>query len=83
LGDVRKAGKYTTIIKHGVNFPHGEIRSIIIKVQHNCVSDRRTYGRLEDPPIKHEYCVVFKKPRLETQAPPFTERCLSKGAGGR
>ena len=29
----------------------GEIRSIIIKVQHNCVRDRRSYGKLEDPPI--------------------------------
>ena len=44
-------------------FPHGEIRSIIIKVQHNCTSDRKRYGKLEDPPIKHEYCVVFRKPR--------------------
>jgi len=31
---------------------------------------------IPDPAIKHEYCVVFKKPGLETQAPPFTERCL-------
>jgi hypothetical protein len=76
IGDVRRAGQYTAIVRDVLNFPHGEIRSIIIKVQHNCVSDRRTYGRLEDPPIKHEYCVVFKKPSLETQAPPASERCL-------
>ena len=44
-----------------LNFPYGEIRSIIIKVQHNCTSDRKSYGKPEDPPIKHEYCVVFKK----------------------
>ncbi len=61
IGDVRRSGKYTAIVKDVLNFPHGEIRSIIIKVQHNCVSDRRYYGKLEDPPIKHEYCVVFKK----------------------
>ena len=62
IGDVRRSGKYTAIIKDVLSFPHGEIRSIIIKVQHNCLSDRKYYGKLEDLPIKHEYCVVFKKP---------------------
>ena len=62
IGDVRRQGRYTAIIKDVLNFPHGEIRSVIIKVQHNCTSDRRLYGKLEDPPIKHEYCVVFRKP---------------------
>ena len=61
IGDVRRQGKYTAIIKDVLNFAHGEIRSVIIKVQHNCTSDRKRYGKLEDPPIKHEYCVVFKK----------------------
>ena len=62
IGDVRRQGAYTAIIKDILNFSEGEIRSIIIKVQHNCVSDRRNYGKLVDPPIKHEYCVVFQKP---------------------
>jgi hypothetical protein len=61
IGDVRRQGTYTAIIKDVLNFPHGEIRSVIIKVQHNCTSDRRQYGKLEDVPIKHEYCVVFRK----------------------
>ncbi len=61
IGDVRRSGQYTAIVKDVLNFPHGQIRSVIIKVQHNCTSDRRYYGKLEDPPIKHEYCVVFKK----------------------
>jgi len=65
IGDVRRQGKYTAIIKDILNFPYGEIRSVIIKVQHNCMSDRRHYGKLEDPPIKHEYCVVFKKPIIK------------------
>jgi hypothetical protein len=77
IGDARRAGRYTAIIKDVLNFPHGEIRSIIIKVQHNCTSDRKHYGKLEDPPIRHEYCVVFRKPSGEQlQAPPRTERCL-------
>jgi hypothetical protein len=61
IGDVRRKGEYTAIIKDILNFPYGEIRSIIIKVQHNCTSDRKRYSRLEDVPIRHEYCVVFKK----------------------
>jgi len=61
IGDVRRQGRYTAIIKDVLDFPYGEIRSIIIKVQHNCMSDRKWYGKLEDPPIKHEYCVVFRK----------------------
>ena len=64
IGDVRRQGSYTAIIKDILDFPKGQIRSIIIKVQHNCVSDRRNYGKLIDPPIKHEYCVVFQKPGL-------------------
>ena len=65
IGDVRRMGRYTPIVKDVLNFPHGEIRSIIIKVQHNCTSDRKKYGKLEDVPIRHEYCVVFKKTAQE------------------
>lgn len=61
IGDVRRQRRYTAIIKDVLSFPQGEIRSVIIKVQHNCTSDSKAYGKLEDPPIKHEYCVVFKK----------------------
>ena len=61
IGDLRRAGKYTAIVKDVLNFPQGELRSVIIKVQHNCTSDRKQYGRMEDVPIGHEYCVVFKK----------------------
>ncbi len=62
IGDVRRHGKYKSIVKDILNFPYGEIRSIIIKVQHNCTSDRKAYGKLEDVPIRHEYCVIFQKP---------------------
>ena len=66
IGDVRRNGKYTPIVKDVLNLPFGEIRSVIIKVQHNCTSDRKRYGKMEDVPIKHEYCVIFKKPFVET-----------------
>lgn len=82
IGDVRRAGRYTPIIRDVLNFPHGEIRSIIIKVQHNCTSDRRAYGRLEDPPIKHEYCVVFRKAAHEARLPHEREQPLGAQLGG-
>jgi len=66
IGDVRRKGRYTPIVKDILNFPCGEIRSIIIKVQHNCTSDRKTYGRMGDVPIRHEYCIVFKKTESRT-----------------
>jgi hypothetical protein len=61
IGDVRRSGRYTPIVRDVLNFPYGEVRSIIIKVQHNCTSDSKRYGKMEDVPIRHEYCVVFKK----------------------
>jgi len=70
IGDVRRGGKYTPIVKDVLNLPFGEIRSIMIKVQHNCTSDRKRYGKLEDVPIKHEYCVIFKKPADRVQSLP-------------
>ncbi len=77
IGDVRRKGKYTPIVKDVLNFPLGEIRSVIIKVQHNCTSDRKRYGKLEDVPIKHEYCIIFKKPVEESQALTNYEQCLN------
>ncbi len=77
IGDVRRKGIYTPIVKDVLNFPQGQIRSIIIKVQHNCTSERKKYGKLEDVPIKHEYCVIFKKPVEESQALPRSKQCLN------
>ena len=74
IGDVRRSGRYTPIVKDVLNFPYGEIRSIIIKVQHNCMSDRKRYGKMEDVPIRHEYCVVFKKSGVDLNLPAAGER---------
>jgi len=73
IGDGRRCGKYTPIVKDVLNFPYGEVRSVIIKVQHNCTSDRKRYGKMEDVPIRHEYCVVFKKTAAVSNA---SLRCL-------
>jgi hypothetical protein len=63
VGDVRRKGRYTPIVRDLLRLePYlGELRSIIIKAQHNCRSDGVDYSTMEDVPIQHEYCVVFKR----------------------
>ncbi len=58
MGDVRRGGfhsMFTDIVKPG------ELEQIIIKAQHNCVSDNRTYTNRNFVPIVHEYIMVLKK----------------------
>jgi hypothetical protein len=63
VGDIRKAGRYYSmpaeILSHRGAF--GELRSILIKVQHHCTSDRKTYAPFSEPPIRHEYCILFRR----------------------
>jgi len=63
VGDVRKRGRYYPLVREVLNLDGtvGELRSVIIKLQHNCQSDTTVYSRLEDVRIAHEYCIVFKR----------------------
>ena len=41
----------------------GQLKAIIIKIQHHCKSDRVAYEQ-SNPfliPIKHEYCLIFQR----------------------
>ena len=80
VGDVRRRGVYTPIMRDVLSLEGqlGQLRSIIIKAQHNCVSDRKSYGKLEDVLIKHEYCVIFKKPQ-KTQPLLMDGPCPNRG----
>ena len=71
VGDVRKKGEYIPIVRDvlALEGELGRLRSIIIKAQHNCSSAAKRYGRLEDVPIQHEYCVIFKKPQRASCSP--------------
>ena len=64
IGDKRKEGNYYALFRTLLlNRNIGQLKAIIIKVQHNCRSDRAFY-RSSNPfliPIKHEYCLVFQK----------------------
>ena len=64
IGDRRKEGTYYALFKTLLlNKNIGELKAIIIKVQHNCSSDRTAYNSRNAflIPIKHEYCLVFQK----------------------
>ena len=64
IGDKRKSGQYYVLFRTLLfNKKAGHLKAIIIKIQHNCKSDRFLYGS-KNPfliPIKHEYCLVFQK----------------------
>lgn len=62
IGDVRKQGKYYSIIKD-MDW-YGDLESHIIKIQYNCVSDNKVYASQNFIPIKHEHLLVFKKNRV-------------------
>jgi len=63
VADVRCGGTYYPLGRDVMNMEPclGSIRSVVIKVQHNCSSDRKVYSQMRHVPIKHEYCVVFEK----------------------
>ena len=62
IGDVRKQGKYYSIIKDMTWF--GDLESHIIKIQYNCLSDKKIYPNNNFIPIKHEHLLVFKKNKI-------------------
>lgn len=58
MGDVRRNGFHsmlTDIVKPG------SLEQVIIKGQHNCVSNGRYYSNKNFVPIEHEYIMVLKK----------------------
>lgn len=58
MGDIKKKGKLYSMLLD-IAKP-GTVEQIIIKAQHNCVSDSRSYaGRFV--PIVHEYLLVLRK----------------------
>lgn len=59
VGDMRKKGQYFSMMKD-LNF-YGDIKSIVIKEQHNTVSQRKKYSNMNFVPIMHEYLIVTEK----------------------
>ncbi len=58
MGDIKKKGKLYSMLAE-IAKP-GTLEQIVIKAQHNCVSDRRTYNG-SFIPIVHEYLMIVKR----------------------
>lgn len=64
IGDWRHQGKYHSLQAECISrMPSDELAGVLIKAQHNTVSDRRTYGAMRLPRILHEYILIWQKPR--------------------
>ena len=67
IGDKRRNGTYYPLIRTLLGSQKiGELKAIIIKIQHHCQSDQKKYpvGNPFMIPIKHEYCLIYQKPQV-------------------
>lgn len=60
MGNVRRNGHYYSMMKDVV--VPGELIQTLVKIQHNCVSNGRTYANSNFYPTDHEDIIVIKKP---------------------
>ncbi len=61
IGDMRKQGKFWSFqADYQMMMPKSELISVAIKMQHNCVSNGRSYGG-SFIPIMHEYLLIWKR----------------------
>lgn len=61
IGDYRKNGNfYSFQADYQKMMPKNELKSVVIKVQHNVMSDSKNYGG-SFIPIQHEYLIVWQK----------------------
>lgn len=62
IGDYRKHGRYSSYQAACIaSMPADELAGVIIKVQHNTMSDSKSYGKMSMPRILHEYILLFRK----------------------
>lgn len=62
IGDWRRNGVYTSYQAEAIaRMPSDELAAVLIKAQHNCVSDSRKYAKMTMPRIMHEYLILWRK----------------------
>lgn len=59
VGDIKRNGICHSMIRDLASV--GTLENIVIKAQHNCVSDSKTYANNNFIPIIHEYIMIIKK----------------------
>lgn len=100
IGDWRRGSVYSCYMAEMIaRMPSNELAAVIVKMQHNCVSDRKSYGRMKYPKIVHEYLLLWEKRSVSAvvllsglvkeQAQRVTGtwknivRCVLQGLGGK
>lgn len=62
IGDWRRGGIYTSYQAEMIaRMPKSELAAVLIKQQHNCQSDTKSYGKMKLPYILHEYVLLWQK----------------------
>lgn len=62
IGDWRRKGVYTSYQAECIaRMPADELATVLIKQQHNTMSDLKTYPNMVFPRIMHEYIIVWQK----------------------
>jgi hypothetical protein len=63
IGDVRRGGRYFSPQAEIIaRMPRDELPSVLIKAQHNMVSNSVRYAPMKFPKITHEYVVLWQRP---------------------
>lgn len=63
IADHRAKGEFHSYQADLIGLGIGKLKSVVIKAQHNCMSDRRTYSGSSFIPIRHEYILLWQKER--------------------
>lgn len=62
IGDWRRNGIYTSYQAECIaRMPKDELAAVIIKQQHNCQSDSKSYAKMKLPFILHEYILIWQR----------------------
>jgi hypothetical protein len=69
IGDVRRRGQYSYYQADAIaRMPKEELRAVLIKAQHNMVSNSVRYAPMKFPKIMHEYVVLWQRPSTRSLA---------------
>lgn len=65
IGDHRQNGAYHCFMAEAIaRMPQGELKSVLIKAQHNTTSARQSYGKMRMPFITHEYVIIWERSKV-------------------
>ncbi|MDP2000127.1 MAG: hypothetical protein Q8K22_11120 [Rhodoferax sp.] len=65
IGDLRKDGRYCSYQAEALaRMPSSELVAVLIKAQHNTLSERKSYGRMALPFINHEFVLLWERKNM-------------------